>query len=95
MSEQPDGPMIVMTDPQPIPDFPGFIASLTADQGYSLNLCRDCCPDKGGAEHAHLRTPDKDDMIVWADGNWIMYDLTLPARSIYCPVPERGARWRP
>ena len=67
--------------PQPIPDFPGFIASLTA-KGYALNPCRDCCQDKGD-EHAHLRTPDGDDMIVWADGRWSGYDLTQPARLIY------------
>ena len=77
----------------PIPDFPGFIASLTG-KGYSLNPCGEGCRE--AAEHAHFRTPDGDgEGIVWADGKWIMYDLTLPARSIYCPVPERGARWRP
>ena len=67
--------------PEPIPDFPGFIASLTA-KGYTLNRCREHCPDKAD-EHAHLRTPDGDDMIVWADGRWSGYDLTQPARLIY------------
>jgi hypothetical protein len=76
--------------PDPIPDFPGFIASLTTE-GYGLNSCRDCCQDKG-AGHAHLRTPDGDDMIAWADGRWIMYDLTQPARLIYPVHPVAGRR---
>ncbi len=73
--------------PQPIPDFPGFIASLTA-KGYTLNPCRDHCQDKG-SEHAHLRTPDGDDMITWADGRWSGFDLTQPARLIYPAAPRR------
>ena len=78
--------------PDPIPDFPGFIASLTAE-GYTLNPCRDHCQDKG-AEHAHLRTPAGDDMIAWADGRWIMYDLTQPARLIYPAAPAAKAGFR-
>jgi len=66
---------------EPIPDFPGFVASLLA-KGYTRNPCRDHCQDKG-AEHAHLKDPDGDDMIVWADGRWSGYDLTQPARLIY------------
>ena len=65
--------------PEPIPDFPGFIASLTAG-GYALNPCLDHCQDKG-AEHAHLRSPDGNDGIVWADVR--VWDLTQPARLIY------------
>jgi hypothetical protein len=74
---------------QPIPDFPGFVASLAA-KGYTSNPCRDCCQDKG-QEHAHLRTPDGDDMIVWADGRWVMWDLTQPAKLIY-PAYTKGGR---
>ena len=75
---------------EPIPDFPGFIASLP-EQGYTLNPCRDHCPDKA-EEHAHFRTPDGDDGIVWADGRWVMWDLTQPARLIY---PSYGRRLPP
>ena len=67
--------------PGPIPDFPGFIASLTAG-GYALNPCLDHCQGKG-AEHAHLRSPDGNDGIVWADGTVSEWDLTQPARLIY------------
>ena len=75
---------------EPIPDFPGFIASLLA-RGYTRNPCRDHCQDKG-TEHEHLRTPDGDDMIVWADGRWIMFDLTQPARLIYPSAPRSLSR---
>ena len=73
----------------PIPDFRGFIARLTGE-GYVLNPCRDHCPDRG-EEHEHLKTPHKEDMIVWADGRWSSYDLTQPARLIY-PCYSRRTR---
>jgi hypothetical protein len=84
--------MMSELSPLAIPDFPGFIASLT-DKGYSLNPCRDHCPDKAD-EHAHLRTPDGDDMIVWADGRWSGYDLTQPARCIYPAAPAASGAFR-
>ena len=65
--------------PEPIPDFPGFIDSLTAG-GFTLNPCPDCCQD---AEHAHLRSPNGNDGIIWADGRVSEWDLTQPARLIY------------
>ena len=74
--------------PEPIPDFPGFIASLTA-RGYTLNPCRDHCQDKD-AEHAHLRSPEGNDGIIWADGRVSEWDLTQPARLIY-PAAGRTA----
>ena len=67
--------------PEPIPDYPGLIASLTAG-GYTLNPCRDHCQDKG-TEHVHLRSPDGNDGIIWADGKVSEWDLTQPARLIY------------
>ena len=72
----------------PIPDFPGFIASLIAN-GYVLNPHRENCPETD--EHEHLKTLDKDDIIVWADGRWSPYDLTQPCRLIY---PAYGKRKR-
>jgi hypothetical protein len=75
--------------PEPIPDYPGFIASLLS-KGYTPNRCPDCCQDKD-AEHAHLRAPDGHDGIVWADGHVSEYDLTQPARLIY---PAYSARRR-
>lgn len=75
--------------PAPIPDFRGFIASLLS-KGYTLNPCRDHCQDKG-TEHEHLKAPDGEDLIVWADGRWSGYDLTQPARLIY-PAPTRPRR---
>ncbi len=76
---------------EPIPDFPGFVASLLV-KGYARNPCRDHCQDKA-AEHEHLRTPDGEDLIVWADGRWSGYDLTQSARLIYpagkTPAVER------
>ena len=68
---------------QAIPDFPGFINHLTSEEGYGLNPCPVHCPDRDGSVHAHLQTPDGDDMIAWADGHWSDYDLTQPARLIY------------
>ena len=65
----------------PIPDFASFVASLTAG-GYTLNPCRDHCPDKAD-EHAHLHSPDGIDGIIWADGRVSEWDLTQPARLIY------------
>ncbi len=65
----------------PIPVFASFVASLTAE-GYTLNPCRDHCPDKAD-EHAHLRSPDGIDGIIWADGRVSEWDLTQPARLIY------------
>ena len=73
--------------PEPIPDFPGFIASLLG-KGYTRNPCPDCCQDKG-SEHAHLRHPDGGDGIIWADGHVSEWDLTQPARLIY---PSAGHR---
>jgi hypothetical protein len=67
--------------PDPIPDFPGFIASLLAG-GYARNPCRDGCQDKG-SEHVHLRHPDGGDGIIWADGHVSEFDLTQPVRLIY------------
>jgi hypothetical protein len=84
--------MMSELSPLAIPDFPGFVASLT-DKGYSLNPCRDHCPDKAD-EHAHLRTPDGYDMIVWADGRWSGYDLTQPARCIYPAAPAASGGFR-
>lgn len=84
----PDTLVVFDATPEPIPDFPGFIASLLS-KGYTRNPCRDNCQDKG-AEHAHLRTPDGDDMITWADGRVSYYDLTQPARLIY-PAAGRTA----
>ncbi len=72
---------------QPIPDFPGFIASLLAKE-YTRNPCRDHCQDKG-SEHEHLRATDGCDLIVWADGRWSGFDLTQPARLIYPAAPKR------
>ena len=82
----------------PIPDFAGFVASLTAD-GFTLNPCRDHCQDKG-SEHAHLHSPNGSDGIIWADGRVSEWDLTQPARLIYPaagPHPARAARapWSP
>ena len=67
--------------PEPIPDFPGFVASMTAE-GYTLNPCRDHCQDKD-AEHVHLHSPSGNDGIIWADGRVSEWDLTQPARLIY------------
>lgn len=67
--------------PEPIPDFPGFLASLTAD-GFTLNPCRDHCQDKADA-HVHLHSPSGNDGIIWADGRVSEWDLTQQARLIY------------
>ena len=75
--------------PEPIPDFPGFVTSVTA-QGCTLNPCTDGCQDKG-AEHAHLRSPSGADGIVWADGRVSEWDLTQPARLIY-PIYRAAGR---
>ena len=88
-----DARAAMIPDPIPgFPGFPGFIASLPA-KGYSLNPCRDHCPDKA-VEHAHLKTPDGDDMIVWADGRWSGWDLTQPARLIYPSAPAATGNFR-
>lgn len=61
--------------------FAGFTDGCVA-KGYSRNPCRpDACHDD--MEHAHLRTPDGEDVLVWANGTWSGYDLTQPARCIY------------
>ena len=78
--------------PDLIPDFPGFIASLL-EKGYKRNPCLDHCPDKAD-EHAHFKTPDGDDGIVWADGRWVMWDLTQPARLIYPAAPAARTGFR-
>jgi hypothetical protein len=70
------------TPPQPIPDFPGFIAWMLNTEGSTLNPCPDCCQDKE-AEHVHLRHRDGHDGIIWADGRVSEWDLTQPARLIY------------
>lgn len=63
--------------------FAEFTASLLA-KGYTTNPCREDCPDHASPDtHAHLRTPDGDDVMVWSDGTWSGYDLTQPARIIY------------
>ena len=77
---------------EPIPDFPGFIALLVT-KGYALNPCRDHCPDRA-EEHAHLKTPGGDDIIVWADGRWSGWDLTQPARLIYPSAPAATGNFR-
>jgi len=69
-----------------IPDFPGLVAHLRS-RGYVLNPCATTCPDHGDPGHAHLRAPDGEDVITWADGRISYYDLTLPARLIY-PSPK-------
>lgn len=74
--------------PEPIPDYPGFIAWLLA-KGYKRNPCLDHCQEVG--EHDHLRAPDGHDGIVWADGHVSEFDLTQPARLIY---PAGGKRRR-
>lgn len=71
----------------PIPDFPGFVASLLA-RGCTRNPCRECCQDKG-SEHVHLKHWDGHDGIVWADGRVSEFDLTQPARLIYPAAPRR------
>jgi hypothetical protein len=75
--------------PQPIPDFPGFVASLLS-KGYTRNSCLPHCQDKG-VPHEHLKAPDDHDGIVWADGRVSEFDLTQPARLIY-PGYSRGLR---
>ena len=67
--------------PEPIPDFPGFIASMLGN-GSTLNPCRDHCQDRA-SEHVHLHTPSGNDGIIWADGRVSEWDLTQPARLIY------------
>ena len=68
-------------------DFAGFIGSLLA-KGYARNPCRpDSCHDE--SEHVHLKAPEGNDMIAWADGTWFPHDLTQPARIIY---PAYGKR---
>lgn len=74
--------------PEPIPDFPGFVVSMLS-RGYTLNPCRDNCPEDG--EHAHLHSPPGGDGIVWADGRVSEWDLTQPARLIY-PTYSAAAR---
>ena len=69
------------TTPEPIADFPAFVAWML-DRGNTLNPCRDACQDKG-VEHVHLRHPDGGDGIIWADGRVSEFDLTQPARLIY------------
>ena len=76
--------------PEPIPDFPGFVVSMLR-QGYTLNPCRDHCPEVG--EHVHMHSPRGGDGIIWADGKVSEYDLTQPARLIY--PNYRGSRPAP
>ena len=79
--------------PQPIPDFPGFITSLTAG-GCTLNPCPAGCQDKD-SEHVHLRHWDGHDGIIWADGRVSEYDLTQPARRNVLMSSAGAARvWR-
>ena len=61
--------------------FDEFLNSLTS-KGYNYNPCDpDACHDQ--EKHVHLRTPEGDDIIFWADGTWSPYDLTQPAKMIY------------
>jgi hypothetical protein len=78
--------------PEPIQDFPAFTDWLTT-RGYTFNPCPDGCQDKG-TEHVHLRHPDGDDGIIWADGRVSEWDLTQPARLIY-PAYGGGKRRPP
>lgn len=78
--------------PEPIPDFPGFVVSMLR-RGYTLNPCRDNCPEDG--EHAHLHSPPGGDGIVWADGKVSEFDLTQPARLIYPTYGQRRPRGAP
>lgn len=59
--------------------------------GYTRNECPGTCQDRG-SEHAHLRTPDGDDVVVWADGRYSGYDLTQPARLLYPAGRARAPR---
>ena len=77
-----------MVTPEPIQDYPGFIASLLA-RGYTRNPHLDHCQETG--EHDHLKAPDGHDGIIWADGHVSEFDLTQPARLIY---PGGGKRRR-
>ena len=81
----PDTLVVFDATPEPIPDFPGFIASLLS-KGYTRNPCRTTARTRERTRH--LRTPDGDDMITWADGRVSYYDLTQPARLIY---PQQAA----
>ena len=82
---------INLNDPQPIPDFPGFVVSMLR-RGYTLNPCRDGCPE--GGEHAHLHSPPGGDGIIWADGNVSEWDLNQPAQLIYPTYSAAGRRLR-
>jgi hypothetical protein len=78
--------------PEPIPDFPGFVVSMLR-QGYTLNPCRDHCPEDG--EHVHMHSPRGGDGIIWADGKVSEYDLAQPARLIYPTYGQRAQRAAP
>ena len=68
-------------------DLTGFVQSLLA-KGYARNPCRpDSCRDE--AEHAHLKTPEGQDVMAWADGTASNFDLSQPARLTY---PAYGQR---
>jgi hypothetical protein len=87
------GPVSVAFEPQPIPNFTGFIEDLVGKKGYGLSSCPIHCPyrDDPDDQHAHLSTPsDGEAFIIWADGRYSGYDLTLSARLIYAPVPVRN-----
>lgn len=64
------------------------------ERGYLLNPCRDHCPHED-EDHAHLKTPDGDDVMLWADGTWSGYDLSQPARLIYPQATASRATRRP
>jgi hypothetical protein len=71
------------------PDFGAFVSSLLA-KGYARNPCRpESCHDK--SEHAHLKTPEGQDVMVWADGTASHFDLSQPAKYI-CPSYARRRR---
>lgn len=77
-----------MSEELSIPDFRAFTDDLVTNKGYTRNPCRAHCPYPD--EHAHLRTPGGnhyDDFITWADGRYLGYDLTQPARLIYPGAP--------
>lgn len=80
--------MTPLEPPEPIPNFKGFVEHLVNDKGYGLNSCPLGCQDD--SSHAHLRTPDGEDVILWADGRWSGYDLTQPARLIYPAARNAG-----
>lgn|GEM_PF-1830493 len=56
-------------------------------RGYGRNPCGESCPYRG-EDHAHLRTPDGDDVMLWPDGSFSNFDLSQPARLIFPLYPQ-------